>query len=319
MKSFIPLFISTVLFFSVLPLFSQSEAVISYAEGSEFQLVRNGQSASYDIMKDDVIGLTIQVGDQILTGENSFIEIQLNNGEGGVIKIAGNTTFSVTSLDGKGGGVFKMLFGRIRVKVAALTGDSRLWISGYDTVAGVRGTDFGYDLFYNIENKDGERETSVYCFDGAVDVVQFDKETISKKDLMDLEPFILEAGKMVTTKSSRPDAKLKPRSIDEEILSYWDVYPFMTVVGGAVSRDDKLEVSDDLNLNPDFDTVKGSYEIGGKILFATGIGVMTIGGLLKAFLPGNSTANDLSIGLLSIGGASVLAGGGMMIYSFSLP
>ena len=50
-----------------------------------------------------------------------------------------------------------------------------------------------------------------------------------------------------------------------------------------------------------------------------GVGMMTIGGLLKAFLPDNTTANNLAIGLLAIGGGSVAAGGGMMLYSISLP
>ncbi|RKX87859.1 MAG: hypothetical protein DRP70_07625 [Spirochaetes bacterium] len=316
MKSFTPLAILTVLFFSVMPLFSQSEAAISYAEGNGFQLIRNGQSTSYDILKGDVIGLPIQIGDMVLTDKNSFVEIQLNSGDGGVIKLAEDTTFTVTSLDGNGGGVFKLIFGRIRVKVAALTGGSRLWVSGYDTVAGVRGTDFGYDLFYDIADEGGERQTSVYCFEGAVDVLQYDKKTVSKIDLMALEPFILDAGKMVKTRSTAPNAKLKSGKIDKDISAYWSAYPIITTVGGGT---EKLEVSEELNLDSSLDTVKGTYETGGKIVFAAGVGMMTIGGLLRAFLPDNETANGLSTGLLAIGGASVLAGGGMMIYSFTLP
>ncbi len=319
MKSITPLAILIVLFCTVMPLFSQSEAAISYAEGNGFQLVRNGQSTRYNILNDDVIGLPIQVGDMVLTDENSFVEIQLNSGDGGVIKLAEDTTFTVTTLDGNGGGVFKVIFGRIRVKVAALTGGSRLWISGHDTVAGVRGTDFGYDLFYDLADKGGERQTSVYCFEGAVDVVQYDKETLSKIELMALEPFILNAGRMVKTRSTAPDAKLKSGKIDEDISSYWYTYPIITNVGFPAGVAENLEVSDELNLDSSLDTVKGTYETGGKIVFATGVGLMTIGGLLKAFLPDNETANGLSTGLLAIGGGSVLAGGGMMIYSFTLP
>ncbi len=302
-----------------MPLFSQSEAAISYAEGNGFQLVRNGQSTSYDILKGDVLGLPIQVGDMILTDKNSFVEIQLNSGNGGVVKLAEDTTFTVTSLDGNGGGVFKLIFGRIRVKVAALTGGSRLWVSGYDTVAGVRGTDFGYDLFYDIADEGGERQTSVYCFEGSVDVVQYDKKTVSKIDLMALEPFILNAGKMVKTRSTTPDAKLRSVKIDNDISSYWSAYPIITAVGLPAGGTEKLEVSEELNLDSSLETVKRTYETGGKIVFAAGVGMMTIGGLLKAFLPDNDSANDLSTGLLAIGGTSVLAAGGMMIYSFTLP
>jgi len=270
-------------------------------------------------MKDDVIGMEIQSGDMVLTDEGSFVEIQLNNGDGGVVKLAENTTFTVSSLDGNGGGVFKLIFGRIRVKVATLTGGSRLWVTGADTVAGVRGTDFGYDLFYDPADDTGERQTSVYCFEGAVDVLKYDKDIVSKLDLMALEPFILEAGKMVKTSSAAPREKLRPKAIDKGISQFWDAYPIVTVVGIPEASSEKLEVSEELNLDSSLDTEKGTYETGGKILFATGVGMMTIGGLLRAFLPDNPNTNSLSIGLLGVGGASVLAGGGMMIYSFSLP
>ena len=318
MKPF-SILIIVLLFFSQLPLFSQAEASISYAEGRGFQLVRDGESSNYDIMRDDVIGLPLQVGDLILTDEGSYVEIKLNNGDGGVIKLAENTTFTVSSLDGNGGGVFKLLFGRVRVKVAALTGGSRLWINGYDTVAGVRGTDFGYDLFYDIEKNGGERQTTVYCFEGAVDVIQYDKKNLSKTDLLSLEPFVLDSGKMVQTKSSTFGGKLKSVKIDESISSYWDHNPIVTVVGVPLVNEEKLEVSENLNLSSSTNSKKQTYETGGKILFASGIGMMTIAGFLKAFLPSDSTVSSLSIGLLAIGGSSVLAGGGMMIYSFSLP
>ena len=319
MKSIFSLIAVLFLAFSAMPLYSQSDAVVSYAEGNGFQVVRGGQSTSYDIAADDVIGLPLQVDDMILTDDGSFVEILLNNGNGGVVKLAESTTFTITSLDGNGGGVFRVTYGRIRVKVASLFGGSRLWITGHDTVAGVRGTDFGYDLFYDLADEGGERQTSVYCFEGEVDVLQYDKETVSKIDLMEKDPFILAAGKMVKTKSSAPDQKLKSKNIDDEIRAYWNAYPIITPVGEPMSGEENLEISENLNLDSSLDTLKGTYETGGKIVFAMGVGMMTLGGLLKAFLPDNTMANSLSVGMLAIGGTSVAAGGGMMLYSFSLP
>jgi len=327
MKSLIPLSVLFILILFARPIYSQSVsesekqtgAEISYAEGNSFQLIRNGQSSRYDILKDDVIGLAVLVGDLILTDEDSFVEIRLNDGDGGVVKLTENTSFTVSSLDGNGGGVFKLIFGRIRVKVAALTGGSRLWVSGADTVAGVRGTDFGYDLFYDPADDAAERLTTVYCFEGAVDVLKYDKALVSKLDLMAMEPVILEAGKMVKTSSAAPREKLRPKSIDNDISLFWINNPIITPIGITGASGEELAVSEDLNLASSLETEKGTYETGGKIVFAAGVGLMTIGGLLKAFLPDNSTTSGLSIGLLGIGGASVLAGGGMMIYSFSLP
>ena len=247
MKSFVSLYALLFLFFSVLPLYSQSDAVISYTEGSGFLVVREGHSTSYDITADDIIGLPLQTDDMVLTDDGSLVEILLNNST--IVKLAENTTFTITSLDGSGGGVFRVTYGRIRVKLAFLLGGSRLWITGHDTVAGALGTDFGYDLFYDLADEAGDRQTSVYCFDGEVEVLQYDKETVSKIDLMDIDPFILRAGKMVKTRSSDPDKKLKAKNIDDEIRAYWNAYPIMTSLGG-----ENLEVSENLNLNASLDT-----------------------------------------------------------------
>lgn len=298
---------------SLVPLYAQSEAVISYAEGESFQLVRDGESSSFRIETDNVIGMPIFTEDTILTDRGSFVEILLESGNGAVIKIAENTTFSVAAMDGRGGGVFQVSFGRIRVKAAALFDGSRFWVTGHDTVAGVRGTDFGYDIFYDLQVDGAERQTTVYCFDGEVEVLQYDKEEVSKIDLMDMDPKIVSPGKMVVASSDQPDRNLKLKTISDEILTYWNMHPIITAIDGSPV------ISEDLNLKPSPYSDKYTYETGGKITFAMGVGIMTIGGLLKAFLPKNDMAGDLTTGLLAIGGASVVAGGGMMLYSLSLP
>jgi hypothetical protein len=314
MKSFIPLIALLLMTFSLLPLYSQSAAVVSYVEGEGFQLVRNGQSSSYSVADDGVIGMPLESGDTILTDQGSFVEFILNDGNDAVVKLAENTTFTITSLDGEGGVVFQVSYGRILVNAVSLSGESKLWITGSDTVAGVRGSKFGYDLFFDIAVEGGETQTAVYCFEGEVDVLQYDKATVSKIDLMGREPHMLTAGKMVRALSTSPDQKLKSKNIEDEIRAYWNEYPIVTPVGGSLS------VSEDLNLDSlSVGTDKWTYETGGKITFAMGIGLMTLGGLLKAFLPDNSSANGLSTGLLAIGGGAVVAGGGMMLYSISLP
>jgi hypothetical protein len=210
--------------------------------------------------------------------------------------------------------VFQVSYGRILVNAVSLSGESKLWITGSDTVAGVRGSKFGYDLFFDNAVEGGETQTAVYCFEGEVDVLQYDKATVSKIDLMGREPHMLTAGKMVRALSTSPDQKLKSKNIEDEIRAYWNEYPIVTPVGGS------LPVSEDLNLDSiTLATKKSTYETGGKITFATGIVLMTLGGLLKAFLPDNSSVNGLSTGLLAIGGGAVVVGGGMMLYSISLP
>ena len=298
---------------SLVPLHAQSEAVISYAEGLSFQLIRDGESSSFSIDTESVIGMPVFPDDTILTDHGSFVEILLDGGNGAVIKIAENTTFTVAAMDEDGGGVFRVGFGRIRVKAASLISGSRFWVTGHDTVAGVRGTEFGYDIFYDIQDDSAERLTTVYSFDGDVEVLQYDKETVSKIDLMDMDPHILSSGKMVVASSIQGDQKLKSKKISDDILSYWSAYPIVTAL------DDSPAISEDLNLSPYPDSEKYTYETGGKITFIMGVGIMTAGALLKAFLPDGSGLDGLSTGMLAMGGVSIVAGGGMMIYSISLP
>jgi len=297
--------------------FAQTDAVVSYADGSGFIVVSDGRRTEFDIGVDEVIGLPLRAGDMILTDEGSFLELTLPSGSGGVVKIAENTTFTITSLDDGGGGVFKVTYGRIRVKVAALAASSRLWVTGHDTVAGVRGTDFGYDLFYDRAVEGGERQTAVYCFDGEVDVIRYGREVESKTDLLDSEAFVLGAGKMVKTKSSTPDQKLRSSSIDDSILEYWQAYPFVTPGVPLLTDEESLEISDDLDLAVDLDSERGRYVYSGKALFATGIGLMTVGGIVRAVLPDEYA--PVALGLISVGGVSLATGGGLMIYSLTLP
>ena len=317
MKSVLPLIV-VLSAWVIAPAFAETGAVISYADGSGFIVVSDGVRSSYDITADDVIGLPIGIGDTILTDDATFVEIQLLAGSRGVVKLAENTTFTVTSLDEGGGGVFRVVYGRIRVRAATLAGGSRIWVTGHDTVAGVRGTDFGYDLFYDIAEEGGERQTAVYCFDGEVDVLQFDKETVSKADLIGAEPFVLGADRMVKTKSTEPEARLKAVAIDDEIKRFWTKYPLMTAAAAvpALGGEEELAVSEDLDLGAEEGTRKWQYENGGKILFTAGLGMMTAAGILRAVMP--DKAADVSLGLAAVGSAVTATGGGLLVYSITL-
>ncbi len=318
MKAVLPFFV-VFSFLAICPVFADSGAVVSYADGNGFIVVSDGIRTSYNLAVDDVLGLPVGEGDTILTDDGTFLEIELLSGPRGVVKLAENTTFTVASLDESSGSVFKVVYGRIRVKAERITGGSRLWVTGHDTVAGVRGTDFGYDLFYDLAQEGAERQTAVYCFDGEVDVLHFDQETVSKADLINTEPFILGADRMVRTKSSAPEAKLKSTAIEEEIRNFWFNYPFLTAAAAEVGRErpeNELAVSEELNLGPERGSEKWEAERGGKILFTAGLSMITLAGILRAVMP--EKAADLSIGLASVGGAVAATGGGVLIYSITL-
>jgi hypothetical protein len=292
---------------------AESDAVVSYVEGSGFIVISEGVRKSYDIAADEVLGLPLNTGDTILTDDGSFVEVEMLAGDGGVIKVAENTTLTITSMDSDGGGVLQVVYGRIRIKVNSIISGSSLWVTGHDTVAGVRGTDFGYDLFYDRADIGGERQTSVYVFDGEVDVYRYDSEVESKIELIDQVPLVLKSGKMVKTKSSAPAEKMKITAIDDEIREYWGLEPIMTDIG--LPDTESLTVSEELDLSPDEYSLKTRYETGGKIVFAAGVGMVTVGGLLRVLMPDNQAY----LGLMTVGGTAITLGSGMMLYSISLP
>lgn len=156
-----------VAFLVIVPIaaFSQSRnayAFIIYAEGQEMSVYRNDQLTTYDVVADSVIGMPLLPNDLIQTEAQTFVEIQIMPSRT-VIKVAENTTFRIQTLGGDGGGVFDMRYGRLRAKVERITGNEEFEVRGSSAVAGVRGTDFGYDLTFQRE---GVRalDTKIYCF-----------------------------------------------------------------------------------------------------------------------------------------------------------
>ena len=86
-----------------------------------------------------------------------------------IVKVAENTTFEIESLGGAGGGTFNMNYGRLRARVDRITTNETFEIRGFSAVAGVRGTDFGYDMVVEREATN-ELQTRVYVFEGEVEV-----------------------------------------------------------------------------------------------------------------------------------------------------
>lgn len=170
MRRILPLLL---LLFLVVPLTGQERetyAFVIYAEGYDMSIFRNEELLTYDVLRDDVIGMPLLPGDLIQTDSDTFVEIQVMPSRT-VIKVAENTTFRIEEIGGSGGGSFDLAYGRLRARVDRVTGNEQFQIRGRNAVAGVRGTDFGYDLV--AERQGGaEAETQVYVFEGSVEVTE---------------------------------------------------------------------------------------------------------------------------------------------------
>jgi len=145
-------------------------AFVIYAEGYNMSVYRNDELTTYDVLVDDVIGMPLLPGDLVQTDNDTFVEMQVMPSRT-VVKIAENTTFEIERIGGAGGGTFNMSYGRLRARVERITQDDRFEIRGFSAVAGVRGTDFGYDMVVEREAA-AEMQTKVYVFDGEVEVTE---------------------------------------------------------------------------------------------------------------------------------------------------
>lgn len=144
---------------------SRAFGVVIYAEGQEVTIFRGDRLLTMDVVFDEVVGMDILEGDLIQTDDQTFLEIQLFPSRS-IVNVAENTTFEVESI-AESGGSFSLTYGRLRARVQRVTGTTPFQIRGSEAVAGVRGTDFGYD-FVATRDTVGAPVTQVYVFDGEV-------------------------------------------------------------------------------------------------------------------------------------------------------
>ncbi len=210
---------------------AQDQAELVYAEGEGFTLVRDGEGEFYDLWEAPAEGLVLEEGDLLLTEASTWLEIRLADS---LIKVAENTTFSLKTLE-KRGGHFEVAYGRVRARVENLTAEDPFWIGGSDTVAGVRGTDFGYDLFYDPASPE-KKSVNVYCFRGRVEVVRHleapedeefraDDQFSRGKELT--STLILHRNEMVSVDSTKPREPLVRSRVDKDIREFWETNTFL--------------------------------------------------------------------------------------------
>ncbi|MFW6250557.1 MAG: FecR domain-containing protein, partial [Alkalispirochaetaceae bacterium] len=144
-RLFLLLLLITFLLASVSAQEREAYAFVIYAEGYDMTIFRNEELLTYDVLRDNVIGMPLLPGDLIQTDPETFVELQVMPSRT-VIKVAENTTFRIEEIGGAGGGSFDLAYGRLRAKVDRIAGNEEFQIRGRSAVAGVRGTDFGYDF-----------------------------------------------------------------------------------------------------------------------------------------------------------------------------
>lgn len=216
--------ICIVFFALTLSLYAQNApyAFVIYADGYNISVYRNDELLTYDVLVDDVIGMPLLQGDLVQTDPDTFVELQVMPSRT-VVKVAENTTFEIESLGGNGGGTFDMSYGRVRARVERLTNNETFQVRGSSAVAGVRGTDFGYDMVIEREAAE-ELRTRVYVFEGEVAVTGRDESGADDPDSAESEvedrpapeEILIGANEMVNVVSAVPEELSQEQDADSE-------------------------------------------------------------------------------------------------------
>jgi len=210
------------------PVVSQTPAYgeIVFAEGREFTIVRAGEAQTFQTHENDVLGYRLQKGDLVQTGPATLVEIQLLP-KGTVLKLAENTSFLIQGLGNTGEPVtLSLVYGRVRAKVAKLSGKESFSIRSGASVAGVRGTDFGFDMVLKPTEGGGTAAlvplAEVYCFSGEVEVAPLWPETLAAAGIAPTTgTVIIKANQLVAIDLSRSLPVVERRSVDAEVKAFW--------------------------------------------------------------------------------------------------
>ncbi len=242
----------TLLILSVPPMGAQETGQygeIVFAVGQEFSVIRSGAMRSYNPSAPAALGLRVQEGDLIQTSADTFLEIQLIP-SGSVLKLAENTSFILRVMGGSGEeNAFKLVYGRVRAKVNKLSGTESFSIRSGQTIAGVRGTDFGFDATVTPQGTEGGQpqwtpDVTVYCFSGEVAVypsapeVTEDEATtsaagVTKGDQLGQEPqeqkiaakpipyIVIKANEQATVALQSGIPLVERAPVEEQTMTYW--------------------------------------------------------------------------------------------------
>ena len=115
---------------------------------------------------------------------------------------------------------------RVRARVSRLTGNQTFRIRGTTSVAGVRGTDFGFDQV--LEPSGAALLNRVYCFEGEVEVVSAESSTGPDQQEVATVPVRVAAGEMVsiTRAAIQERRQLEPIAVVAAVQQFWNSHDF---------------------------------------------------------------------------------------------
>lgn len=135
-------------FFISFGLFAQQNRPAAILEYYDNDMAIQVIGSDGEALDDLYFGFELEVGDTVKTN-SSNAEIRISN-NGSILKLARNTTFTISNIQGVGGSPvteFTIISGKLRTIAARTgTGDQQYLVNTPAAVCGVRGTDFTVDV-----------------------------------------------------------------------------------------------------------------------------------------------------------------------------
>ncbi len=261
-------------------------AEVEFAVGTDVPILRDNKP----LPADELLGFRLEQGDQVQTGKGTFLELRLKP-SGGVLKLSENTVFVLTSLSESPERGFKLVYGRVRAKVDKLARGSSFNIASDSAAAGVRGTDFGYDVLTARTDGTGDMipVTRIYCFEGSVVVTVLPAPDVPPEELK------VKAGSMVTVE--RSEGKWVPSlvPVSSDIRAFWTQNDFAQAAkpSGVIDLPTYARVQANLK-------VKNAAIFGGVVLVGLGSVLQGVGAYAYS-------SGDPVLGLNAVAGGAFLS------------
>ena len=287
------------------PLYAQVAGEVSeagslvFSTGEGFQLIREGNPEEYDLAVDNTEGIRFYPGDYVNTYENTFLEIELTDSRH-LLKISENTSFLFEQGTKREQNSFMVNYGRVRARVKKLAGLESFTIDGPSVVAGVRGTDFGYDVLY--DSGASAPVSTVYCFEGEiavspkVEIIEttgFAEDEAEKIETTRNTSLILLADEMLKLEGAAGIKegvfRLQKSSVNEEISVFWDQNDFIS--GAVMEAPVQMPVTEKPEKDPRIRFTASKMRRGGWML--GGVGAV-FGAAAATFIYADPLLEDMS-------------------------
>lgn len=282
-------FLSAALLAAAFSVWGQSAAVwaeIEFSIGEDVTILRDNKPVPVD----QLVGFRLNEGDQVQTGKGTFLELKIKPA-GGMLKLSENTVFVLSSLSDSPERGFRLVYGRVRAKVDKLSRGSSFNIASDSVAAGVRGTDFGYDVLTVRTDGSGAQIpiTRVYCFEGSVLV------TVSPAPDAPPSELKVKAGNMVAVEQS--EGKWVPSlvPVPSDIRAFWNQNDF-----AAASKPSGV-----IDL-PTYARVQANLKVKNAAIFG-GVVLVGLGSVLQGVGAYAYSSGDPVLGLNAVAGGAFLS------------